>query len=90
MDRSNLKTFKNFREELVDERASLVMSIKDIVKVMLKDVQTKLENELEKGKTEIANNVGRLVGLKVTTKGQKKNKAFMYDVTKGSRGSFRK
>tara|TARA_Y100001937_G_scaffold100592_1_gene137775 strand:- start:30 stop:302 length:273 start_codon:yes stop_codon:yes gene_type:complete len=90
MDRSNLKTFKNFREELVDERASLVMGIKDIVKVMLKDVQTKLENELEKGKTEIANNVGRLVGLKVTTKGQKKNKAFMYDVTKGSRGSFRK
>ena len=72
---ANLKTFKNFREELVDERASLVMDIPAIIKVMLKDVQTKLEKELRKGKTEIANNVGRLVGLKVTTKGQKKNKS---------------
>lgn len=75
--------------EGIDERASLVMDIPAIIKVMLKDVQAKLETELKKGQTEIANNVGRLVGLKITTKGQKKNKAFMYDVTKGHRGSFK-
>ena len=75
--------------EDIDERAALVMDIKNIIATMLKDIQTKLEKELKKGQTETANNVGRLVGLKVTTKGQKKNKAFMYDVTKGHRGSFR-
>lgn len=77
-------------EKELDERASLVMDIPAIIKVMLKDVQAKLEKELRKGQTEIANNVGRLVGLKITTKGQKKNKAFMYDVTKGHKGSFKK
>mgnify|MGYP001246801413 CR=1 FL=1 len=76
--------------EGVDERAALVMDINAVVKVMLKDVQTKLEKELRQGKTEIANNVGRLVGLKITTKGQKKNKAFMYDLEKGIKGPFKK
>ena len=75
--------------EDIDERAAVVMDIRNIVATMLKDIQTKLEKELKKGQTETANNVGRLVGLKVTTKGQKKNKAFMYDVTKGHRGSFK-
>tara|TARA_B100001093_G_scaffold179779_1_gene172362 strand:- start:1295 stop:1717 length:423 start_codon:yes stop_codon:yes gene_type:complete len=67
----------------VDERAALVMDISSIVKTMLKDVQSKLEKELKKGQTELANNVGRLVGLKITTKGQQKNKAFLYDLEKG-------
>lgn len=75
--------------EGVDERAALVMDIPNIVKVVLKDVQAKLEKELKKGNTEIANNIGRLVGLKITTKGQAKNKAFLYDLEKGFKGSGR-
>ena len=43
--------------EGVDERAALVMDIPNIVKVVLKDVQAKLEKELKKGNTEIANNI---------------------------------
>lgn len=77
-------------EKELDERASLVADIPTVIKVVLKDIQSKLEKELRKGQTEIANNVARLVGLKITTKGQKKNKAFMYDLTKGHKGSFRK
>ena len=69
----------------VDERAALVMDIPKVIKVMLKDVQTKLEKELKKGQTELANNIGRIVGLRITTKGQAKNKAFMYDLQKGFR-----
>ena len=84
-----LKALNPLFKEEIEERAAIVMDIKNIVATMLKDIQTKLEKELKKGQTETANNVGRLVGLKVTTKGQKKNKAFMYDVTKGHRGSFK-
>ena len=61
------------------------MDIPKVIKVMLKDVQTKLEKELKKGQTELANNIGRIVGLRITTKGQAKNKAFMYDLQKGFR-----
>lgn len=78
-----MKTFKEFRKNRVDERSALVMDIPNIVKVMLKDVQAKLEKDLRKGKTELANNIGRLVGLKITTQGQQKNKAFLYDLEKG-------
>lgn len=78
-----MKTFKEFRKNRVDERSALVMDIPNIVKVMLKDVQSKLEKDLRKGKTELANNIGRLVGLKITTQGQQKNKAFLYDLEKG-------
>ena len=78
-----MKTFKEFRENIVKERSALVMDISNIVKVMLKDVQSKLEKDLRKGKTELANNIGRLVGLKITTQGQQKNKAFLYDLEKG-------
>ena len=79
-----IKALKPMFEE-VDERAALVMDIPNIIKTMLKDVQSKLEKDLRKGKTEVANNIGRLVGLKITTKGQGKNKAFMYDLEKGFR-----
>lgn len=78
-----MKKFKEFRENIVKERSALVMDIPNIVKVMLKDVQAKLEKDLKKGKTELANNIGRLVGLKITTQGQQKNKAFLYDLEKG-------
>lgn len=80
-----MKSFKEFRKNRIDERSALVMDIPNIIRVMLKDVQTKLEKDLKKGKTEIANNIGRLVGLKVTTKGQQKNKAFLYDLEKGKK-----
>lgn len=69
----------------LDERAPLVMDIPAIIKVMLNDVQSKLEKELKKGKTELANNIGRAVGLKITMKGQQRNKAFLYDLQKGVR-----
>ena len=69
----------------VDERSALVMDIPNIIKTMLKDVQSKLEKELKRGETELANNIGRIVGLRVTTKGQAKNKAFLYDLEKGFR-----
>ena len=78
-----MKSFKEFRKNKIDERSALVMDIPNIVKVMLKDVQSKLEKDLRKGKTELANNIGRLVGLKITTQGQQKNKAFLYDLEKG-------
>ena len=77
-----IKALKPMFEE-VDERAAIVMDIPNVIKAMLKDVQKKLETDLRKGKTEVANNIGRLVGLKITTKGQGKNKAFMYDLEKG-------
>ena len=79
-----IKALKPMFEE-VDERAAIVMDIPNVIKAMLKDVQKKLETDLRKGKTEVANNIGRLVGLKITTKGQGKNKAFMYDLEKGFR-----
>ena len=69
----------------VDERSALVMDIPNIIKTMLKDVQSKLEKELKRGETELANNIGRIVGLRVTTKGQAKNKAFIYDLQRGFR-----
>jgi len=78
-----MKSFKEFRKNKIDERSALVMNISDIVKVVLKDVQNKLEKELKKGQTELANNIGRLVGLKITTQGQQKGKAFLYDLEKG-------
>ena len=80
-----MKKYSTFKKEIkkVDERSALVMDIPNVVKAMLKDVQAKLEKDLRKGKTEVANNIGRLVGIKITTAGQKKNKAFMYDLEKG-------
>mgnify|MGYP003315732434 CR=1 FL=1 len=80
-----MKSFLEFRNRNVDERAPLVMDVNNVIKVVLRDVQTKLEKELRKGNTEIVNNIGRLVGLKITTKGQAKNKVFLYDLEKGVR-----
>ena len=47
------------------------------------------EKELKKVNTETSNNIGRLVGVKITTKGQAKNKAFLYDLEKGFRSGGR-
>lgn len=69
----------------LDERSALVADIPNVIKIMLKDVQAKLEKELKQGKSELANNIGRLVGLRITTKGQQKNRAFMYNLEKGFR-----
>ena len=67
------------------ERAALVMNQTHIIDVVLKDLKTALLKQLNTGKTELVNNVARLIGLKVTTKGQAKNKAYMYDLTKGKK-----
>lgn len=80
---NQLSTLVNGRT--VDERAALVANIPTVIKVMLKDIQKKLETELKRGQTEVANNIGRIVGLRVTTKGQAKNKAFIYDLQRGFR-----
>ena len=79
-----MKTFKEFRNN-VKERAALVAPQTDIIDVVLKDLHTLLLKQMSKGKTELINNVARLVGLKVTQKGQGKNKAFLYDLEKGFR-----
>ena len=81
-----MKTFKEFRKE-VKERSALVANQTDIIDVVLKDLHALLLKEMGKGKTELMNNVARLVGLKVTQKGQQKNKAFLYDLEKGFRKS---
>ena len=69
----------------VKERAALVANQTDIIDVVLKDLHALLLKQMGKGKTELINNVARLVGLKVTQKGQGKNKAFLYDLEKGFR-----
>ena len=79
-----MKTFKEVRNN-VKERAALVAPQTDIIDVVLKDLHTLLLKQMSKGKTELINNVARLVGLKVTQKGQGKNKAFLYDLEKGFR-----
>jgi len=76
--------------EEIDERAALVMNQTHIIDVVLKDLHAMLLKQMGKGNLEVVNNVARLVGLKVTTKGQAKNKAFMYDLEKGTKGSFKK
>ena len=82
--RFKMKTFKEFRKE-VKERSALVANQTDIIDVVLKDLHALLLKQMGKGKTELMNNVARLVGLKVTQKGQGKNKAFLYDLEKGFR-----
>ena len=67
------------------ERSALVANQTNILDVVLKDLHALLLKQMDKGNLEIVNNVARLVGLKVTTKGQGKNKAFMYDLEKGFR-----
>ena len=67
------------------ERSALVANQTNILDVVLKDLHAFLLKQMDKGNLEIVNNVARLVGLKITTKGQGKNKAFMYDLEKGFR-----
>ena len=73
----------NLSQEEIDERAALVMNQTHIIDVVLKDLHALLLKQMNKGNLEVMNNVARLVGLKVTTKGQERNKAFMYDLEKG-------
>ena len=71
------------------ERGALVANQTNILDVVLKDLHAFLLKQMNKGNLEIVNNVARLVGLKVTTKGQGKNKAFMYDLEKGFKSGGR-
>lgn len=73
----------------LDERSALVANQTNILDVVLKDLHAFLLKQMDKGNLEIVNNVARLVGLKITTKGQGKNKAFMYDLEKGFKGGGR-
>ena len=83
-----MKTFSEFRKE-IKERAALVMNQTHIIDVVLKDLHALLLKQMKSGKTELINNVARMVGLKVTTQGQGKNKAFMYDLEKGFKSGGR-
>ena len=79
-----MKTFREFKKN-VDKRSALVANQTNIIDVVLKDLHALLLKQMSKGKLELMNNVARMVGLKVTTKGQGKNKAFLYDIEKGFR-----
>lgn len=80
---------KNLTQEEIDERAALVMNQTHIIDVVLKDLHALLLKQMSKGQLELMNNVARMVGLSVTTKGQSKNKAFMYDLEKGFKSGGR-
>ena len=82
--KKNKAEIDKLRKKLkLDERAALVMNQTHIIDVVLKDLHAMLLKQMGKGQLELMNNVARMVGLKVTTKGQGKNKAFMYDLEKG-------
>ena len=83
-----MKTFSEFRKE-IKERGALVANQTHILDVVLKDLHAFLLKQMDKGQLEVVNNVARMVGLKVTTKGQGKNKAFMYDLEKGFKSGGR-
>ena len=70
-----MKTFK----ESLDE-APMVSTNKHIVQSVLDKIEPMLVKDLDKGKTEVLNNIARLVKLKVTRKGQAKGKAYRYDL----------
>ena len=79
-----IKALKPMFED-IEERSALVANQTNIIDVVLKDLHALLLKQMSKGKLELMNNVARMVGLKVTTKGQGKNKAFLYDIEKGFR-----
>ena len=81
-----IKALKPMFED-IEERSALVANQTNIIDVVLKDLHALLLKQMSKGKLELMNNVARMVGLKVTTKGQGKNKAFLYDLEKGFRKS---
>ena len=68
--------FERSRSEGTDE--ALVAFHKDILNSIWSKLRPELEKDLEKGNVERVNNIGRLVKLQVTKKGQSKTRAFSY------------
>tara|TARA_B100001248_G_C27349692_1_gene440681 strand:+ start:375 stop:710 length:336 start_codon:yes stop_codon:yes gene_type:complete len=68
--------FERSRSEGTDE--ALVAKHGDILNSIWSKLKPELEKDLEKGNVERVNNIGRLVKLQVTKKGQSKMRAFSY------------
>ena len=68
--------FERSRSEGTDE--ALVAKHGDILNSIWSKLKPELEKDLEKGNVERVNNIGRLVKLQVTKKGQNKMRAFSY------------
>ena len=81
-----MKTFRQLREgncpdddkEL--EEAPLVMSDREILDSIWKEVRKTLEKDLSRGNTERVNMIARLGKFKVTKAGQQRGRAFRYDL----------
>ena len=62
------------------EEAPLVMSDRDILDSIWKEVKPKLEKELKRGNMETTNMIARLAKFKITKAGQSKGRSFRYDL----------
>ena len=62
------------------EEAPLVMSDRDILDSIWKEVKPKLEKELKRGNMETTNMIARLAKYKITKAGQSKGRSFRYDL----------
>ena len=62
------------------EEAPLVMSDREILDSIWKEVKPKLEKELKRGNMETTNMIARLAKYKITKAGQSKGRSFRYDL----------
>jgi len=62
------------------EEAPLVMSDREILDSIWKEVKPKLEKELKRGDLETTNMIARLARFKLTKSGQSKGRSFRYDL----------
>jgi hypothetical protein len=62
------------------EEAPLVMSDRDILDSIWKEVKPKLEKELKRGNMETTNMIARLAKFKITKAGQSRGRSFRYDL----------
>ena len=62
------------------EEAPLVMSDREILDSIWKEVKPKLEKELKRGNMETTNMIARLAKFKITKAGQSKGRSFRYDL----------
>ena len=62
------------------EEGPLVMSDREILDSIWKEVKKTLEKDLKRGNTERTNMIARLAKFKITKAGQSKGRAFRYDL----------
>tara|TARA_B100000035_G_C20818007_1_gene472972 strand:+ start:47 stop:424 length:378 start_codon:yes stop_codon:yes gene_type:complete len=62
------------------EEAPLVMSDREILDSIWKEVKPKLEKELKRGNMETTNMIARLAKFKITKAGQSRGRSFRYDL----------